>query len=83
MEKSNIEKVKDYVAKVLKYALEFDKTKQERIASRNRAFGAIHFSVEIGFITYEEIKDWWENEMHPKFTSNLTENEVFHLLANL
>lgn len=69
MEKSNVEKVKDYATKVLEESLKYDKTIEDRARSRSRAFGGIDFAIQVGFVTYEEINDWWECEMHPKFTS--------------
>lgn len=79
MEKSNVEKVKDYVTKVFEESLKCDKTIVDSNRSRSRAFGGIDFALQIGFITYEEIDNWWECEMHPKFTNPILQKKLENL----
>lgn len=63
----DMEIVKEYVEQRLVNAEIFANTREEVMNCRAMAYGAIMFAQRIGAITYEEVKNYWDNYAWQKF----------------
>ena len=63
----NMENVKEFVEQRLVSAEIFANTREEVINHRAMAFGAVMFAQEHGLVSYEEIKEYWNNYVWQKF----------------
>lgn len=58
--KVDIEFVKEFVEQRLVNADIFANTREEVMNHRAIAYGAVTFAMDIGIVTYEEIKEYWD-----------------------
>ncbi len=63
----DMEIVKEYVEQRLVNAEIFANTREEVLNCRAMAYGAVMFAQRIGAITYEEVKNYWDNYAWQKF----------------
>lgn len=63
----NMENVKEFVEERLVNAEIFADTRKEVMNHRAIAFGAVMFAQENGLISYEEVKEYWDNYAWQKF----------------
>ena len=62
-----MEDVKEFVEEYLENAEMFANTKEEVEKIRAIAFGAVLFAYRIDIISYNEVKEYWDNWAHGKF----------------
>lgn len=63
----NIENVKEFVGGYMESADLFANTRQEVMNCRAIAFGGVLFAQRTGIVTYEEVKEFWEDYALDKF----------------
>ncbi len=56
----DMEYVKEFVEQRLVNADVFGNTREEVMNRRAIAYGAVSFAIDIGIVTYEEIKEYWD-----------------------
>lgn len=67
MKEFDFEDVKEFVGEYLESAEMWANTRQEVMNCRAIAFGAIMFAQRIELVSYEEIKEYWDNWAREKF----------------
>ena len=67
MKEINMENVKEFVSNYLESAEIFANTREEVMNCRAIAFGAVMFAQRIELVSYEEIKEYWDNWAWEKF----------------
>ena len=67
MKEFDFEDVKEFVGGYIESADLFANTRQEVMNCRAIAFGAIMFAQRIELVSYEEIKEYWDNYAWEKF----------------
>jgi hypothetical protein len=65
--KINMENVKEFVEQRLVSAEIFANTYEQAMNYRAVAYGAVMFAQEMGIVTYEEVKEYWDNNIWEKF----------------
>ncbi len=65
--KVDMEIVKEFVERRLVNAEIFANTREEVMTCEAMAYGAVMFARIIGAITYEEVKNYWDNYAWQKF----------------
>ena len=65
--KIDMEDVKEFVEEYLESAEMFANTREEVMNCRAIAFGAIMFAQRIELVSYEEIKEYWDDWAREKF----------------
>ncbi len=63
----NIENVKEFVEEYLKSAEMFANTREEVMNCRAIAFGGVMFAYNVGIISYNEVKKYWDDWAREKF----------------
>ena len=63
----NMEKLKEFIEERVESAEMFANNYQEVMNCRAIAFGALRFAEHIGLVSYEEIKEYWDNWAWGKF----------------
>lgn len=63
----NMENIKEFVEQRLVSAEIFANTYEQVMNYRAVAYGAVMFAQEMGIITYEEVKKYWDNYAWQKF----------------
>lgn len=63
----DFEDVKEFVSGELETAELFANTREEVMNCRAIAFGAVMFAQRIELVSYEEIKEYWDNWAREKF----------------
>lgn len=67
MKEFDFEDVKEFVGEYLESAEMWANTRQEVMNCRAIAFGAILFAQKIELVSYEEIKEYWDDYAWGKF----------------
>lgn len=67
MREFDFEDVKEFVGEHLESAEMWANTRQEVMKCRAIAFGAILFAQKIELISYEELKEYWDDWAREKF----------------
>lgn len=67
MKEFDFEDVKEFVGGYIESADLFANTREEVMNCRAIAFGAIMFAQRIELVSYEEIKEYWDNWAWGKF----------------
>lgn len=69
------QKIKNWVENEFKFAISCKGiTRESLISYKGICFGAIFFTANVLFPTYNEnLANWWENEMMPKFDKAIKE----------
>ena len=67
MKEFDFEDVKEFVGKCLESADLWANTRQEVMNCRAIAFGAILFAQRIELVSYEELKEYWDDWAREKF----------------
>lgn len=62
-----MEDVKEFVEEYLDNAEMFANTREEVEKIRAIAFGAVLFACRIEIVSYDEVKEYWDNWAHGKF----------------
>lgn len=62
-----MEDVKEFVEEYLESAEMFANTREEVERIRAIAFGGVMFAYKIEIISYDEVKEYWDNWAHGKF----------------
>lgn len=63
----DMEDVKEFVGEYLESAKMFANTREEVMNCRAIAFGAVMFAQRIELVSYEEIKEYWDDWAREKF----------------
>ena len=67
MKEFDFEDVKEFVGEYLESAEMWANTRQEVMNCRAIAFGAILFAQKIELVSYEELKEYWDDWAREKF----------------
>ena len=65
--KADMEDVKEFVEKYLENAEMFANTREDVEKIRAIAFGSVLFAHDIGIISYNEVREYWDNWALEKF----------------
>lgn len=63
----DMEDVKEFVGEYLESAEMFANTREEVERVRAIAFGGVMFNYKLGIISYDEVREYWDNWAYEKF----------------